>query len=191
MKVPGIEAVFEGNNIFVGGNIGEEEMTSVLDKLKSVFGTGFSFGSLFDRTSAAISAARSEVLAAIAGLQSGFTGTDLVTALNRGIINFETDSANVAADGRELLQQLGTKVKEAPASTVIEIKGHTDSTGDPAANLELSQARADSVRAILIENGVPETMLVAKGYGDTEPVASNDTPDGRFQNRRIEFVVVQ
>jgi outer membrane protein OmpA-like peptidoglycan-associated protein len=69
----------------------------------------------------------------------------------------------------------------------IEIGGHTDNTGDAAANVALSQQRADAVRTYLIQQGVPEAMLVAKGYGDARPIAGNDTEEGRFHNRRIEF----
>jgi outer membrane protein OmpA-like peptidoglycan-associated protein len=73
---------------------------------------------------------------------------------------------------------------------VIEIAGHTDNTGDAAANMTLSQQRADAVRNALIQDGVAPALLTAKGYGDTRPIASNDTPDGRLQNRRTEFSVV-
>lgn len=190
LKIPGVEAVFEGKNIFVGG-LPDADLAALMDKLKAIFGREFSFGSLFDRASAAIASARDRTLAALAGLKSGFTGADLVQALNLAIINFETGSANVAADGRALLQNVAASMKAAPPNTIIEIAGHTDSTGDPAANQTLSEDRAGSVLAILVENGVPPTMLVAKGYGDTKPVATNDTPDGRFKNRRIEFIVLQ
>lgn len=190
LKIPGVEAVFEGKTIFVGG-LPDADLAALIEKLKSIFGSEFSFGSLFDRAAAAIASARDRTLAALAGLKSGFTGGDLVKALNLAIINFETGSANVAADGRALLQTVAASMKAAPPNTIIEISGHTDSTGDPAANQKLSEDRAGAVLAILVENGVPPTMLVAKGYGDTKPIAGNDTPDGRFKNRRIEFVVLQ
>lgn len=190
LNIPGVEAIFEGKHVYLGG-LPDADLAALTEKLKSIFGSGFSFNSLLDRAKAAITSAREQTLAALAELKSGFTGSDLVKALNLAIINFETDSANVTAEGKALLAQVAASMKAAPEVTVIEIAGHTDSTGDPAANQVLSQARADSVRTILIENGVPATMLVAKGYGDTRPTASNDTPDGRFKNRRIEFVVVQ
>jgi len=71
------------------------------------------------------------------------------------------------------------------------INGHTDNTGDSAANMALSQQRADTVRNYLIQQGVPSSMLVAKGYGDTRPITSNDTDEGKFRNRRIEFSLQQ
>ena len=64
---------------------------------------------------------------------------------------------------------------------------HTDNTGDAGRQLALSQQRADGVRMYLIQRGVPAAMLVAKGYGDARPIASNDTEEGRFRNHRIEF----
>ncbi len=74
---------------------------------------------------------------------------------------------------------------------MIEIGGHTDNTGDAAANVALSQARADAVRNALLKAGVDPANLVAKGYGSAQPVASNDLLEGRFRNRRIEYRVVR
>ena len=88
---------------------------------------------------------------------------------------------------RSLLQQAATPFKQLPANTVVEISGYTDNTGDPAANLQLSQHRADAVKNVLVQSGVNPSMLMAKGYGSANPIASNDTADGRFQNRRIEY----
>ena len=82
------------------------------------------------------------------------------------------------------------QIKRLPANTVLEIAGYTDSVGDPAANLTLSQQRADAVRSELVRNGVASSMLVAKGYGDAKPIASNDSAEGRFRNRRIEYHVL-
>lgn len=190
LKIPGVEAVFDGKGVFLGG-LPDGQITGLQGRLRAIFGEDFIFGSLGDRAMAAIASARDATLAALGQLKAGFTGADLVKALNLAIINFETDSATVATDGRALLEKIAASIKAAPPTTVIEIDGHTDSTGDPAANQLLSEQRAQSVRAILIENGVPEAMIVTHGFGDTHPVASNDTPDGRFKNRRIEFVVVQ
>ncbi|MBL8658919.1 MAG: OmpA family protein, partial [Rhodospirillales bacterium] len=87
------------------------------------------------------------------------------------------------------LQSVAGTMSKAPAGTHIEIGGHTDSTGDPEKNLALSQARADAVRQALIDHGVAPEMLSAKGYGGTQPIASNDTAQGRERNRRIAFSV--
>jgi OOP family OmpA-OmpF porin len=68
-------------------------------------------------------------------------------------------------------------------------RGHTDAVGDPAANLRLSQDRADAVVRWLVLAGVSSDRLEAVGYGDTRPVAENDTDAGRAENRRVEFQV--
>ena len=73
---------------------------------------------------------------------------------------------------------------------MLEIAGYTDNSGDAAANVTLSQARADAVRNVLIQAGVDPAALVAKGYGSANPIASNDLLEGRFKNRRIEYHVL-
>jgi outer membrane protein OmpA-like peptidoglycan-associated protein len=75
---------------------------------------------------------------------------------------------------------------------VIEIAGHTDNVGSPEINLKLSQERAESVRQYLLQTyKLPPQVLIAKGYGQTQPIASNDTPDGREKNRRVVFKVTK
>ncbi len=75
---------------------------------------------------------------------------------------------------------------------VIEIAGHTDNVGSPEANMKLSKERAESVRQYLLQTyGLPQHMVVAQGYGETQPIASNDTGDGREKNRRVVFRVTQ
>ena len=71
----------------------------------------------------------------------------------------------------------------------IEIAGHTDSDGDDAANQELSEKRAQAVADYLVKAGLPATRFSAVGYGETQPVAGNDSGEGKAQNRRIDFVV--
>lgn len=190
-KIPGLEAVFDGATVWLGGAISDVDKSALMDKLKALFGTGFSFGSLADRADSAIKSATDRTLAALAALKPGFSGADLVKALNMAIIHFETGSANLSLGAKAFLASVATAMKAAPAGTSLEIRGHTDTVGDTAANVALSQARAETVRTTLIDMGVPAAMLTAKGFGDTQPIASNDTPDGRFQNRRIEFVVLK
>jgi outer membrane protein OmpA-like peptidoglycan-associated protein len=125
--------------------------------------------------------------AALAALKPGFSGQDLVTALNLNVINFASGSAQIPMESDDYLNRVAVALKAAPAGTALEIGGHTDNTGDSASNMTLSQQRADEVRAYLISQGVNGDMLVAKGYGDTKPVAPNDTDEGKFHNRRIEF----
>jgi len=128
--------------------------------------------------------------AALAALKPGFTATDLVSALNFEVINFAQGSAQIPADNYDFLNKAAAVMKSAPAGTTVQIGGHTDNSGDASSNMRLSQERADAVRDYLIKQGVDGSMLVAKGYGDTQPTGSNDTDEGRFRNRRIEFSVL-
>lgn len=89
----------------------------------------------------------------------------------------------------EIIRTSAGAIKRALSGSTIEIRGHTDKSGDPARNMELSQARANAVKDALVAAGAPAEMLTATGYGDTRPRATNDTEFGRFQNRRIEYVV--
>ena len=135
--------------------------------------------------------ATSKATAALAALKPGFTAQDLASALNINIINFPSGSAQIPADGTVFLSKAASAMKMAPSGTVLEIDGYTDNTGDPSSNLSLSQQRADAVRTYLIEQGVDANSLVAKGFGDTKPLAPNDTDEGKFRNRRIEFVIIK
>lgn len=128
-------------------------------------------------------------MAALTALAPGAGGPDLVKALNLWIINFATNSAEVPVDSRPLITRATQAIREAQGDIIIEIAGHTDNTGDPAANQTISKNRAESVRAALVAAGVPESKLTAHGYGSDRPVASNDTAYGRFRNRRIEFTL--
>jgi outer membrane protein OmpA-like peptidoglycan-associated protein/uncharacterized protein YidB (DUF937 family) len=136
-----------------------------------------------------VRAASQKASAALAALKPGFTAKDLASALNLNAINFATGSAMIPPDSTDYLNRVAVAMKAAPTGSVLEIDGHTDNSGDSASNMALSQQRADAVRTYLMAQGVPPGMLVAKGYGDTRPVASNDTEEGKFRNRRIEFVV--
>lgn len=100
---------------------------------------------------------------------------------------FNADEAALRPDAdRALGQVLGVLVAH-PELQHLEIQGHTDNVGDDAHNLDLSQRRADAVRAWLLAQGIPADRLVAKGYGETAPVRSNATEAGRAANRRVEL----
>jgi outer membrane protein OmpA-like peptidoglycan-associated protein/uncharacterized protein YidB (DUF937 family) len=117
------------------------------------------------------------------------TANELNDSLSRTVLNFRTGSAVLPPAADPALQQAAERIRALPSGTVIEISGHTDNTGDANANMALSQRRAEAVRNALVQHGVNPAMLTARGYGDTQPVASNDTASGRSQNRRIAFNV--
>lgn len=104
-------------------------------------------------------------------------------------ITFVTGSAEIDARGRRLLNHLAAiSMRCLNSSTLrLQVAGHTDSVGNDESNLALSDARARAVVDALIARGVREDALTARGYGETLPVASNDTADGRAANRRISF----
>jgi len=137
------------------------------------------------------SAANAKVTDALTSLKAGFTAKDLVDILNLSIINFPTAGYEVPASEMALLQKAAAQIKRLASGAVLEIAGYTDNTGDAAANEVLSQQRADAVRNALINAGVDPSLLVAKGYGSANPVGSNESNEGRLQNRRIEYHVIK
>jgi outer membrane protein OmpA-like peptidoglycan-associated protein len=102
-------------------------------------------------------------------------------------VYFETDSARIKRESFGLLRDVATVIKTNPQIGRIRIEGHTDSVGADGYNLLLSQRRADSVRKFLIKEGVGRKQLEAKGYGETQPIATNESPVGREKNRRVVF----
>jgi OOP family OmpA-OmpF porin len=111
------------------------------------------------------------------------------TLANR-TIEFETGSATLAPEGRAILDQMASVLAKMPGKTV-EIIGHTDNSGSRASNIALSQARADAVKGYLVSKGVGPRSMATMGVGPDQPIASNDTEEGRARNRRIEFRVGQ
>lgn len=101
-------------------------------------------------------------------------------------INFETGSDKILESSFSNLDALVKILNEYPEA-VVAIEGHTDNVGDPAANKELSQKRADAVKAYLVSKGVDASRLTATGYGDTKPIADNKTKAGKAKNRRVDF----
>ena len=104
-------------------------------------------------------------------------------------ISFERDSAVLAAGSPEILDRAVAILASHPKVSV-EISGHTSSEGDPAHNLALSLARAETVRDYLVAHGIASDRLHPIGHGSEQPVADNTTEDGRAKNRRIEFKVL-
>jgi len=101
-------------------------------------------------------------------------------------INFDTGKATIKPDSLGTLDQVAAMLKSS-AALKIEIGGHTDNVGTAQANQKLSEARAQSVMAALVQRGVAAARLGAKGYGQSAPVADNRSEDGRAKNRRVEL----
>jgi outer membrane protein OmpA-like peptidoglycan-associated protein len=108
--------------------------------------------------------------------------------VNMSDVLFDTGSYTLKPGAREKLAKISGIVLAHPGLS-LQIEGHTDSVGGDDFNQQLSERRADSVRDFLAEEGVPPSSIAARGFGRTQPVASNDTPEGRQRNRRVELVV--
>ncbi len=101
---------------------------------------------------------------------------------------FDSDSASLQPGAFDRLRSLARTLNNYPKSDVI-IKGHTDTLGDERYNLTLSEERSDSVRDFLVAEGVASPRLTAIGFGESVPVATNSSPEGRQQNRRVEIEI--
>jgi len=101
-------------------------------------------------------------------------------------INFSTDKAEIRSQDHAGLDEVVVVLKENP-TVKVEIQGHTDNMGPEAYNQALSERRADAVMNYFVEKGIAKDRLSSKGFGMSQPVASNDTREGRFQNRRVQL----
>lgn len=158
---------------------------------------------------APLSVIRDEILAGIAGLASDGVKiaatitapapppppppapphrcqSDVDATLSTGVVNFASGRAALTSQSEMLLKAIAEALGRC-ADAKVEISGHTDNQGDPDDNMELSEERALAVVEWLVAAGISPDRLKAAGYGDTRPVAANDTAEGRAQNRRIEF----
>jgi outer membrane protein OmpA-like peptidoglycan-associated protein len=104
-------------------------------------------------------------------------------------ILFDVNSAVVKPPSMGAILDIAKALK-ADASLKLEIGGHTDSDGDAARNVTLSQARADAIKTLLVQQGIDAARLSTKGYGAAKPIAPNDSPEGKANNRRVEFAKV-
>jgi OmpA-OmpF porin, OOP family len=196
-KTPGSQAVFEGNAVSVGGTIPDADRDGITSSVKSVLGPQFAVATL-------AGSGATKTAAASSALKSGFSGKNPGApnqpALHLPAIYFAPNSAGVPSGSEALLRQAAGLMKQLPAGTVVQISGYTDSAGNPAANMKLSQRRADAVRQLLVDAGANPAMLSAKGYGSSESLANNGTTEGRSNgrmksrrrdDRRVEFRIAQ
>jgi outer membrane protein OmpA-like peptidoglycan-associated protein len=108
--------------------------------------------------------------------------------VNMGDVLFATGKYDLRPEAQIVLAKLSGIILSHPGLN-LAVEGHTDSVGGDDFNLRLSQQRADTVRNYLVTQGLPDSSVTAKGFGKSEPVADNDTPGGRQQNRRVEIIV--
>lgn len=120
-----------------------------------------------------------------------FPEPEIQEAINEAIDNleFEFNSDVIVSSSFDSLREVATSLNKFPNYN-LELEGHTDSQGSDEYNLDLSNRRANSVKTFLISQGVADGRITAIGKGETEPIADNDTAEGRAQNRRVEFKLV-
>ncbi len=105
-------------------------------------------------------------------------------------VKFPTNRHALSPEAEQRLAELAQRLRSENRNVYLEIQGYTDSTGNPSFNEELGAARAEAVRRSLSRQGVALNRMATISYGEEAPVASNDTPEGRAQNRRVAIVVL-
>ena len=128
----------------------------------------------------------SDALTRIKGMTAKQDPRGLVLTLS-GSVLFATGKSELMAGAQKRLDDVVNALKEDPRS--ITIVGHTDSVGSDDKNMQLSQKRADAVRAYLTTHGLPENRVTSEGVGETQPMADNKTAEGRANNRRVEIIL--
>lgn len=118
-----------------------------------------------------------------------FVSLDGITITEK--VYFNSGRATIQSRSYGLLNDVATTLNAYPEILKIEVQGHTDSQGNDDSNMTLSQNRASAVVLYLSEHGVDASRLVAQGYGETEPVDTNDTSAGRANNRRVQFKILE
>ena len=129
-----------------------------------------------------------EIETALPGVQVERVGEGIKLVLGENAVRFDTNKATLTSVAKANLDKLVPVLNQYP-DTNIQIYGYTDSTGSAEYNLNLSNQRAASVKAYLAGKGLASGRFVTTGLGIADPIATNDTPEGRSQNRRVEFAI--
>jgi len=166
-----------GNNLGKGGN------TAMGAVIGGVVGgaAGGVIGNKMDKQAR-------EIEEALPGAEVDRVGEGIVLVLGENSVNFELNKSTLTAAAKANLDKL-VPVFQSYADTDIVIYGYTDSTGRVEYNQTLSEQRAASVRSYLTSKGLNGSRIKTKGMGVNDPIASNDTPEGRSKNRRVEFTI--
>ncbi|WP_437576839.1 OmpA family protein [Sorangium sp. So ce887] len=106
-------------------------------------------------------------------------------------ILFEHNKAGIRVESHSLLNEVVDTIKKHPHIKKIAIEGHASADGADEHNLKLSDRRSKAVMEFLVQHGIPQSMLTAKGFGETKPIADNESEEGREKNRRVEFNIVE
>ena len=159
---------------------GEREADEILSRAAIGAVGGGAIGAYMDH--------QEEQLARIPGTTVERVSPDMLLVRFESDVLFDVDSAVIRDEGKETLVQVADVMDEFD-KTAIVVQGHTDSTGSDDHNQALSERRAAAARDYLVVRGVDEQRVQAIGYGETQPVRSNDTPTDRQLNRRVEILL--
>ena len=173
-------AIGAASGAVLGAVVGEGDLEKVLAGAAIGAGVGAGVGAYMDH--------QEEKLARIPGTTVERVGENLLLVRFESDILFEVGSAVLSPDARGALGQAADVFLEYPKTAIIA-QGHTDSTGSETFNQDLSERRAGAVANYLIGQGVDASRITAVGYGEGEPVASNDTDAGRQANRRVDLLL--
>ncbi len=124
-------------------------------------------------------------------LPNDFSVDQLLAAMNLYIIQFASGKYDIPPRNMVFLERASGYMKKLPPNIVVEVGGHTDSDGTDEANKTLSDNRAKAVKDALVQFGIKPELLTEKGYGESKPKDTNDSEDGKFRNRRIEYTAVK
>ena len=164
----------------LGAVLGEGEADEILAGAAIGAGIGAGIGGYMDH--------QEEALARIPGTRVERVGEDTLLIHFDSDILFDVDSSVLWGDARYSLDQVGSVLVDYSKTAVI-VQGHTDATGSEVHNLSLSERRAAAVKNHLVGRGVEPDRMVAVGYGESEPVADNETRAGRQLNRRVNILL--
>jgi outer membrane protein OmpA-like peptidoglycan-associated protein len=192
MSVRGAEFELHGSAIELAGAAITANWPS---RIQQAFGASWHVSTFnaVERVDTATQAFRRAMTAALDGDQP-CRPENVVRVLNAQVVDFARSSAHVPATAKGPLADSALLLKtcaNAGHPVKLRIAAYTDSAGDPDALLQLARKRANAVRAFFVANGVPGSLMSADGYGPEKPVVSNLTSIGRFENRRVEFIVQQ
>ena len=168
----------------IGGIIGRNTGNAALGAAIGAVvggGTGALIGNQMDKQAR-------EIDQALPGADVERVGEGIHLTLKEDAVRFDTNKATLTTQAKTNLDKLIPVFNEYP-DTNIEIFGYTDNTGKPEYNLTLSQRRAESVKDYLVSKGLKSSRFKTSGLGIADPIATNDTPEGRSQNRRVEFAI--
>lgn len=171
----GVGAIFGGQK---GAAIGAAIGTAV------GAGTGAVIGDVMDRKAKELE----EALDASVETVTDVNGLEAIKVTFDNGILFDTNKSNLSASAKSELKTFAQQMSDLP-DTQITVYGHTDNTGTAAVNEKISKQRADAVTAQLMANGIDKGRIVSEGKSFNEPVATNDTAEGRAQNRRVEVYI--